>query len=667
MKFILFFPLLFICEFLYGLENGENIQVEEEILVEGESFDEQDYSSLEEKRVVKSDEINESGATDLGEVMNRQLGVQVNAQSFRNRGAPEGIQIQGCDPRRVLILVDGKKVIGSLDGIVDSSQIPLDNVEKIEIVKGSSSALYGSDAICGVVNIFTKQVEDGLKLRGKTEYGSYNARQAALGLRYRIDDSSTFRVDGAYRGGDGYDMDKSTKGTDGDAFDSFKLSGRYDNKVTDKLKLSFDSDLFYEKKDGISSFKKDSYTEKEYISDTTKTVIKPGASLRAEYSINDTDKIEFKVYNNFYKRTSKTDLRDSPEEEERTTHNNFFNSAISAGILVGDWNLINVGVAFDHETLDDKQEGIAVVDGNEENNIDTSRSNIKDKKTWNYAFFLQDEMTPYEWMTSLVGIRLSYNKSYFWNATPKLSFEFTPNNRLTLRLSYGMGYKTPTLKHLYYTFEHTIFGNKIAVSGNPDLKPEKSHSFNASAELKFNKNKIFRLNGYYNKYHDFIDVDYDNPDRDGADAYYTYRNISKARTYGLESEVSISFLDLYTFTGGYVLLFAENEDDDTTLPHRPKHQVKARFRFNNKKIGIVASISGMYQSSVYTDSDNDIESSQFFLLHSYLEKRVSKGVRVYLRGSNLTDVKRDASDSDDMRPQPGIEIFGGVNFDCAWN
>ncbi len=642
------------------------VEVEEEVVVDADKMTEKEKSiTVEKKTIVSKEEIQESGAKNLGEAMSNQLGIQVSKNAYSNRGAPQGIQIQGCEPSRVLILIDGKKVIGNSDGIVDASQLPLEDVERIEIIKGSSSALYGSDAICGVVNIITKTSFNRKSFGGKAEYGSHQTRQVAANFQTPINKKTFIKLDANYFGTEGYDMDESDKATDGDIINSVKTAASLGFRSAEKWRIDLDGDFYYEDKEKISSYTKGNNL-KEYYSTLNREVYRTGGALSFNYNFNETDMLQLKLYDNYFKRNSTDDLQKSPEISERETDNNFYNASFNARILFGTWNLLYGGISFDSEWLDDKKNETKIVDASTSET--EKKSNIDNKTLWNSAVFIQDEMIPTDWMTIVPGVRFSYSEKFDYMFTPKLSLKFLVNDDFTINASYGMGYKTPTLKHLYYTFEHTVFGNIIGVNGNPDLKPETSHSFNLGFELiPYGKKSLISLNGYYNIYKDFIDIDYSDPEWVGSNSYYTYKNISEARTYGLESGFKFPFLDYFTLSGGYVLLFAENLDDETDLPHRPKHQVKTELKFHSKNLGLTALLSGMYQSKVYTNNENTIISSQFFLLNAYLEKNFNDWLRFYLRGSNITNVKRDPDDTNDMRPQPGIELFGGIVWNYSWN
>lgn len=638
---------------------------EDEIVVTADKIKTSEVYQAEKKTVVGETEIRESGAKNLGDAMGNQLGVQVSRQAYSNRGSPQGIQIQGCEPSRVLILVDGKKVIGNSDGIVDASQLPLNDVEKIEIIKGSSSAEYGSDAICGVVNIITKKHAGKNNFSGKAEYGSYHHRAFNAALKHAIGKKSDLKLSTGYYGTEGYDLDKSNRTTDGERKNSANAGIALTLRPATGWEIGIDGDFFYENKDRKSAFRKgDNPTE--YLSKLTSEVFRGGGEIYLKYNFNKTDLIKLKVYDNYFRKNYTDDLVKSPEVSRRFTDNNLVETTLDGKVLLGTWNYLSGGFLFNYEWLDDTKKSTEIIDS--ETVEEKTGTNVDNKTVWNTAVFVQDEMTPFEWWTIIPGIRFSYNENFSYTFTPKLAMKFYAHKRVALNASYGMGYKTPTLKHLYYTFEHSVFGNIIGVNGNPDLKPETSHSVNAGIDvIPYADESLISLAGYFNQYFDFIDIDYDNAEWIGGNSYYTYKNISKARTYGLESAFRFPFAEYFMLTGGYSLLFAENMDSGKRLPHRPMHQAKGSFRFHHKKWGVSANISGMYQSHVFADAENTIKSSQFFLLNAYIEKSfLDETLRLYICGNNLTNVRRNVNDSNDLRPQPGIEVLGGISWDYSW-
>lgn len=170
--------------------------------------------------VVTREQVLESGASDASEVLETVPGVEV-VRSFRGAG----VRMQGLDPQYVLILVNGKRLIGRRDGVLDLSRIPAERIERIEIVKGAGSALYGSDAIAGVINIITREPVEAVSSQAVASYGSRNTVDASETVGLKREAWAAGLSLGLHRT-DGYDWDPTDEQTDGNA--ATQVSGEGD-------------------------------------------------------------------------------------------------------------------------------------------------------------------------------------------------------------------------------------------------------------------------------------------------------------------------------------------------------------------------------------------------------------------------------------------------------
>jgi outer membrane cobalamin receptor len=128
--------------------------------------------------VITAEDIEQSGVKDLAQILDRQAGVAV--QDYGAQGALQNLSLRGSTAEQVLVLIDGVRLNNARDGTVDLSLIPLNSVERIEIVRGGTSALYGSDAMGGVINIITKKEADN-ELKVRIENGSYIPQEYKTG------------------------------------------------------------------------------------------------------------------------------------------------------------------------------------------------------------------------------------------------------------------------------------------------------------------------------------------------------------------------------------------------------------------------------------------------------------------------------------------------------
>lgn len=184
--------------------------------------------------VVTQEQVLESGASDASEVLESIPGVVVT-RSFRGAG----VQMQGLDSQYVLILINGQRMIGRRDGVLDLSRIPAERIERIEIVKGAASALYGSDAIAGVINIITREPEHGLSSQTVASFGSRNTLDASETLGQRNDTFSTV-VDLGWHMTDGYDWDPSDEQTDASAAKQGSAGGEVNWKINPVVRVLAD-------------------------------------------------------------------------------------------------------------------------------------------------------------------------------------------------------------------------------------------------------------------------------------------------------------------------------------------------------------------------------------------------------------------------------------------
>ena len=387
-------------------EISESMVTEEamgDITVSDERIDTTIADSAIRTEIINKEQIQQSGAKTVGDALEDMLGVQVGTQFYENRGAPKGVQIQGCDPRRLLITVNGRRVIGTADGIVDTSQLPLDNIERIEVIKGSSSALYGSDAICGVISIVTKEApKNGYNSTIQGEYGRFNAYQGKIEISGRPHEQVGFQTGFDIRGRDSFDMDASTVDTDGDRIRSYHgFFGLSYHPISD-LGIKLDGEYLHETREGILSSYQD-VLDTTYVYDTPLTLHRPSGALTLRYNFSPSDWVRIKIYDNFFRSDSAEDLKNSPRYRTRITDNNYANLTLDGQMLAGSWNLFSGGFEFSHEWMNVVKKQTDAFDGETFENRETPE--VDGETVYQLAAFFQDEMTPAEWVTLIPGLR----------------------------------------------------------------------------------------------------------------------------------------------------------------------------------------------------------------------------------------------------------------------
>ena len=153
-------------------------------------------------KLISKEEIIKSNSSSLTEVLDDQIGIFI----VPDFGGSNGVQMQGLDSEYTLLLIDGYPLIGRQSGTLDLDRISVGNIEKIEIIKGSSSSLYGTDAIGGVINLITSEAQKDLSFNSSYKYSSYNTNDLSLNLGTIVNDNHRFNVYLNSLSSDGYDL-----------------------------------------------------------------------------------------------------------------------------------------------------------------------------------------------------------------------------------------------------------------------------------------------------------------------------------------------------------------------------------------------------------------------------------------------------------------------------
>ena len=413
-------------------------------------------------RVINAKEIGRLDATNVQDLLQQELpGVEfsyaMNQQTHLN--------FSGFGGQGVLFLVDGERLAGETMDDVDFSRLSMDNVERIEIVKGAASALYGSNATGGVINIITKRSREPWTLNVNARYAKHNAQRygTSFGLNSKHWNNMLTMQ---YNRMDNYDVKSAADPV------TRIISTVYGDKT-----LNVKDQLTWSPTNSFRLTGRAGY----FFRETVRSAEQPeryrdfNGGLRMNWSLTSQDDLQasyaFDQYDKSdYQRITRLDIRDysNVQNSLRLLYNHSF--------LRGD--VLTIGTDLMHDYLYNIN-----LDG------DTRKQN-----SW-------DLFAQYDWLLNnqweIVGaLRYDYfSDGSESHLTPKLNVCYKPLHGLSLRAGYGMGFRAPTLKEKYYNFD--MSGIWI-VEGNADLKSEVSHNFNLSAEYtKGHYNMTASL--YYNK------------------------------------------------------------------------------------------------------------------------------------------------------------------------
>lgn len=496
--------------------------------------------------LIRKKTIEQSGSFRLSNILQEQTGLYI-ANNFGS-----GVKIQGLGPDYVLILIDGEPLVGRNGGVLDLSRITVNNIKQIEIVKGPSSSLYGSEAMGGVINIITDRITQNT-LNANLRYGTYNTVDATVSGSLNFQKTKLSGSINRYSS-KGYDFDKTDIGQTVMPFYNYTGHAKFEQQISGHIDVG-------------SSFRY--YSEKQNDNYSIGSDIVKGEPVLNEYNINPYVKIKItesiKTVFRGYFSEYKIDTKDYLVSNDSLFYNDFFKQNYNkvenqTDIKMADKNDLNIGIGYIGERLN------------------TSRYSAIQSNTISYAF-LQDEYRVSENLMLIGGVRYDRNAAYASHISPKFAIHLKANDHLIINASYGAGFKAPDYRQLYLNFTnnaaggYTVYGaNEISVHGlqaqldagilssiTPfgyelkQLYPEYSNGINIGASYTFN-NKLFgKMNIFRNDINNMIATKIVAYKTTNAPVY-SYFNINAAVTEGTEIELKYNMSKYLKVEMGYQFL-----------------------------------------------------------------------------------------------------------------
>lgn len=537
-----------------------------------------------------------------------------------NEGEMGGhLQMNGLNNDYILILINGKRMNGDVGGQKDLNRINIADIERVEIVKGASSSLYGSDAIAGVINIITKRNKDKISISNTSRAGEYgDFRQSnTVGVQLgKVSSTTSFN----YKHTDGW------RNTDME-WDQHELkSGSVSKTINRATNYSVNEFLSYKANDRLEFTAEVSHYER--------WVYRPHGNYKyhaydyyyrnytlaggAKWKLNGRNYLTFDVdYGRFgyfydYNYREYTDyFKDNqrvtffPGQRLKQKVQKQLTGLVKGIFYLGEQHTLNTGLEYILENLESPH--------HIENRTSAS--------VYTISAYAQDEWAANDKLTVTAGIRGVYHKEFDAKVTPKVSALYKLGD-FNLRGTVSFGFKAPTTQELYYNYIGTMMGKLKAYYGNSELKPQTSQYFSVGGEYNLHKFQI-SVTGYYNHIDNMIALT--TIPTSAADKMLEvqetkkYKNLSKARIYGVDLTFSYTPLKSLTIGGGYSYTdskakYVDNKNDerymqylpiDATSLHNATLNASWRHTWNRYRLGI--GIYGKYQSKRYYITDNDAD------------------------------------------------------------
>jgi outer membrane receptor for ferrienterochelin and colicins len=596
-------------------------------------------------QIISQKTIQQAGSLRLSDILSEQTGL------FMTNGFGTGVSMQGLNPDYTLILIDGEPLIGRMSGVLDLKRIAVGNIKQIEIVRGPSSSLYGSEAMAGVINIITdKSKINSLGLTAR--YGTYNT--ADFGLKGSIRNNRiNYQGFGNFYRTDGFSIRPNSR----------ERSIAPIERITQQHQLGY---RFSDRTQVSVSFRLNNETIKNNITVTNNgnAINSVGyeknndlnTTLQLAHKFNEKVKNTTRLYGTYFKSVQDL-ITDNGAPYVDEFRQSFGRAENQTDIQFNDRLEMNVGGGYIHETARSTR-------------YDNS-SSVKTNRI-GYAY-LQTEWEALDRLILIGGARYDYNELFAAAFSPKLALQYKINSKLSLKASVGRGFKAPDFRQLYLNFTNTaagsysVFGsveaqkiiselNRLgqisslepAFYGLSTLKPEFSTGFNIGIHFQDNKWSV-SANIFRNNIENLIDsrlVAY----RTGGAQIFSYLNVKNAFTQGIETDVHYKVNKNLSLTAGYQFLLtgdqAEidainagkvftrdqngfsrrmNRSEYVGLPNRSKHM--ANFKILYSKDAFFANTRLVYRSKwTTTDTDgNGLFNSNDAFAKGYLQMNAAAG------------------------------------------
>ncbi|QSQ19930.1 TonB-dependent receptor [Pyxidicoccus parkwayensis] len=562
--------------------------------------------------VITRAEILRTGARNAAELLSAHPGLEV-VHSFS--GAT--LQVQGLGSEYVLVLVDGERVAGRIAGGVDLSRLSLEDVEQVEIVKGPSSALYGSDAVAGVVNLITRRARRPLGAELRASYGSLS-RLELDGTGEARGENWGLRLSGGMQRSDAYDLEPADVGTTGSSLEGFDVSAKGDLRTGSGHLLEGSASYARRTQRGVDMGVAGAIFDRASRDDTLSARLAPSWTLSSNATLR-----ADAAYTLFDRRYLRDQRRSSALDTVEDTREQQGRLGAQLDARPGEHHMLVVGAELLGEWL--------LSDRLESGRGRRSRGSVYAQDSWTVWTGPGLVLVP--------GARVDTDSQFGSAVTPRLALRLDPLSWLTLRGGYGWGYRAPGFQELLLDFENPSVG--YSVRGNPDLKPERSRSLNLSVEARPTSRSLLWVGTFHHTLRDMIGVSLQ---EGGEQSLFTYVNVSRATLRGGELGIRQSLPGRLSVELAYTLTDGRSESTGLALEGQARHRLTAQASWSHRESGVEAWARCALVGSrpFYPDSNGDGEvepydASPYFTVDARVGWRLREQLQLFVMGTNLAD------------------------------
>ncbi len=546
--------------------------------------------------VITAEELEREQAKSVTEVLRKVPGLAVSQTGGTGRAT--AVRMRGMEAHHTLLLINGVEVADSsaAQQSYDFGHLLAGDIERIEIVRGPQSTLYGADAIGGVINIITRKGKGTPRITAAAEYGSFGTASARSGLS-GSQGMFNYAADVAYLTADGFSAASERNGnSENDGYRNLTLNGRFGVDITDWFSVDaivrvMNSHLEYDGWSGGIAIDSDDNMDKRERS----------GKLSANVSLFD-GALQNSV--SAFVTSSERDIYDG------NTQTSFYDGGKDKFEYQGTWTVIdNHVLVFGAETEREKAETSGGID----------------KSVRNNGFYADYQVNLLDGGLALtVGGRIDDHASFGQHDTYRVTGAYLFDDWGTrLHASWGTGFRAPSLFELFSTSY-----------GNPDLQPEKSKGWDAGIEQSlWDDRVVLDVTWFHNRTENLITFTW--PDG--------YKNIASTRAFGLETTLNADISDSVGLWANHTYSESENTATGQVLPRRPRHQ--ASFGVSWTPIAGLTADADMRFTGQNYDSATGAYLGGYTVFNVRAAYDITEKVGVFGRIENLFDKKYEEVDT----------------------
>ncbi len=580
--------------------------------------------------LIGKEQFEKTGSVTVDEALESSVGININ-----NEFSGKSLSIRGISGDQVLVMINGERVVGRVGGAIDLRQFSLTNVKQIEIIKGTGSTLYGSDAMGGVVNIIEETPKGSYSRPSVTfDFGSYKSFKPAF--KYSLGNSkSSASLNLSFLNSGGFDVDETTLQTNGE-----EKTKRVNIGIIGKTNLTEKSFL----KLSLRGMRENlGWVEEQtfagipplvLVRDVDETNSRYDGSVTYSYIKGEKYAIDVKLYGSYYDHNFDKIDRETDSLVSSSLTEDIFGLISFNGKYQKNDNLLVFGAELSYQDFRSKE-----------------NDSLSDSDKL-FASYLQYEIDFLGNFTFLPGLRFEKHEAFGAHTNPSLNILIKAAPSFNIRLFTGYGFRVPSIKQQYYVFDHLaqgykVIGGSVATRDYPNLNLSSlrvEESINSSFSFEYASQKLgrHRFTYFYNHLRDLIDftvIGFD-PLNGYTEGIFAYQNIETALTQGIELESRLQFDKKFSLSASYDYLDARNLVTGGPLPNRSVHTSQINFDISFEKLSATLSIWGRHQSSQLIEdgvtalSEGKKRPSRNNL-NLNMSKKLSDKLKTFLRMENI--------------------------------